>query len=258
MTNQALNYIKEPFEGIFKDTFLHFFKLDALFILGLYVINLLGGFLLIYAKNLAIAIFTVIILLFLILVNYTYFKFLQYKKIEKKIHHYELLGKHIFIAIILGILVFLLVGIMLKIIEFTFQIIHVETIQRIIAFVIIIYVYLLFLNSHNHDHHHSLKAIFMSVKTLKLKKILKILYIDLTYILIVYLIHNLVMFLFQFLFVKLNAPSNVLNPIYTFIETSLFIILTIAILSMNKVIIYQKDTKNEKIKAKNKIKKRRK
>jgi hypothetical protein len=255
-SNGFINHISEPFHGIFTKTFIHFFKLDALFILGLYIINLLGGFLILYSQNIAIAIFSVLVIVFLILVNYTYFKSLQYKKIDKKIKHYEILGKHIVIAITLGVVIFVLIGIMLKIIEFAFNLNHVKTIQRIIAIIMIIYTYLLFLNSHNHDHHHSFKAIFLSAKTLKFNKILKILYIDFIYIAIIYLVHNSVMFLFQFLFLKLNAPISLLNPIYTFIETSLFIILIIAILSMNKVIIYQSRIKNTKNVKKNKKKRK--
>lgn len=245
--------ILEPFHSMFGKIFFHFFKVDALFILGLYVINVIGGVLFSHSRNIALVLGSIIFLTFLILVAYTFCKSLQYKKIEKKIKHHEILGKHLFIAIIMGVIVFVLVGFMLKVVELFFQIQYVSTIQKIIGGIMIFYFYLLFLNTHNYDHHSSLKAIINSAKTLKLKTTIKIIYFDLVYLASIYILHNIFIFMFQFLFIYMNIASEILNPIFVFIETLIYVIFLIAILSINKIIIYDIDlTKSTK---KNKIKK---
>jgi len=249
-------YITEPFYSIFRKIYWKFFRIDALFLLGLYIINIIGEYFIHKTHNLFTSMLLVFFISLSILVIYSFCKFFQYKYIKKKNKYYEILAKHLFIIIILLFISFILLGLIFKSIELLFLLQYVLIIQRTIGIIILFYIYLLFLNTHNYDNYSSIRAIRNSIYSLSFRKILKILYFDSVYLLTIYLIHSIITFGFQYLLVYLSISLEILNPIYEFLEVVLFIILMITILSMNKIIIYKlnNDYMKTKIKTKNQTK----
>jgi hypothetical protein len=219
---------------------------DFLFITTLILLGNFSGSITDKINSLGTGVFISILILGLIGIIYAMIKYYFYETLNQKRPYLMILWKHSVALIILFISSLVIVAIITQLIKKIFMTQYIDISQRVIAILIPIIAYIIFVNYHNYDKDKILKGLIKSIKTTFSNKIVKIIYTNLIFTIIIYLFYNLIVYGFKFIHLKIYDNVYLLNLLFERIGIVSIYLLLIIILTFNKLIIY--NIKPEQIK----------
>jgi hypothetical protein len=247
----------------------HYFKykkfylllsLDMLFIISLILINIIAESFATKVTSLGSLLFALFLVFIIVLSIYSFIKSYFYITLtkEKSFKKYSLkniinnerpfqmiLWKHGIVLLIVSIISFTLVLISSQLIKKAVLIQYVAITERIAMIIITTITYFIFIHFHNYDTENLFIALWKGIKS-SFSNIGKLIYINITLILGVYLIYNLVSYIFRFIYLKLYSNILLLSSIFNRFDM-IYLYLTLALLLVfNKLIAYNVQPKSLK------------
>jgi len=214
------------------------FGIDLAFLIMLLVLGSISGKVSNNITSIGKATLISFVFLAIMLTLYSAFKYLFYKKLKQKRGFWLILRKHSLAVIVIGAISFLVTGLVAKVVRKIFLIGSVGLSQRIVTILLTLVGYLIFINYQNYDKGKLFSGLWNGIKSTFSSKTGKLIYADVAYILVFYVIYNVIIYISYLILV------DGLNKIPTFtlfterLGYVVIMILLVAMITTNKLIVY--------------------
>lgn len=214
------------------------FGIDLAFLMVLLILGSISGKISTSITSIGKATLISFVFLVIMLTLYSAFKYLFYKKLKQARPFWLILRKHSLAIIIISAISFLITGVLAQVVKKIFVISSVSLSQRIVTILLTIVGYLIFINYQNYDKEKFFSGLWKGLKSTFSSKLGKLVYADVAYILVVYVIYNAIIYISYLILV------DGLNKIPTFtlfterLGYVVILMLLVAMITTNKLIVY--------------------
>jgi len=228
----------EPFRYLKYKKFYILAAHDLVFIGLMFLISIVTESLSAKVVSISTALFASIASVILMASAYSVIKYNYYSLIKKKSSIWSIAWKHTLAFTVIAVFISLLGGLAYRGIPQLFTVSSVDTFKLITRYLTIVLIYLLFLNFQPYDKK-VFKGIWNAIKNLFSKLTCKIVYVDLAYIISIYVIYNILAYLFRFMLLNIYSNIKVLNTIFDGFGLIAISVLIITLMAINKLIIFE-------------------